>query len=125
MLAYHAIDGTENNESNKAIAAANTGETTTEDKKTRFALIECVMKNYKRTFKTHRSVTDSDTGYINKVVSAMKVPSFVQSQEQQQQTSEQGQEQEQEPQPVQERISGSATSEHDRNRSSGSTRTTR
>ena len=100
MLAYHAIDGTENNESNEAVAAANTGETTTEDKKTTFALIECVMKNYKRTFKTHRSVADSDTGYINKVVSAMKVPSFVQSQEQQQQTSEQGQEQEQEPQPV-------------------------
>jgi hypothetical protein len=84
MLAYHAIDNTDNNnnnnnnESNQAITAATAGETrTNEDNKTTFALIESIIKTYKHTYKTHRSVADSDTGYINKVVSAMNMASYM------------------------------------------------
>jgi hypothetical protein len=83
MLAYNAIDN--NNDANEANTAANTGEAPAEDKKTTFALIESIIKNYKHTYKTHRSVADSDTGYINKVVSAMKMASFMHEQQQQQQ----------------------------------------
>ena len=94
MLAYQAIDNN-NDESNELTTAANGGEpaATNEDKKTTFALIENVIKNYKRTYKTHRSVADSDTGYINKVVSAMKMASYMH--EQQQRTWEHGDQQQQ------------------------------
>ena len=79
MLAYNAIDN--NNDANEANTAANGGEpAANEDKKTTFVLIESIIKNYKHTYKTHRSVTDSDTGYINKVVSAMKMASFMHQQ---------------------------------------------
>ena len=103
MLAYHAIDNSSgnnnnnNNEPNEAITAATTGgNRTNEEKKTTFALIETIIKNYKHTYKTHRSVADSDTGYINEVVSAMKMASYMQEQQlveasdQQQQQTEQG-----------------------------------
>jgi hypothetical protein len=108
MLAYHAIDAnTENNEpSQETTTSANTGETSTievkkEDNKTTFSLIENIIKNYKHTYKTHRSVADSDTGYyINKVVMAMKMSSFMlehqkkisgEEQQQQQELRENGQ----------------------------------
>ena len=103
MLAYHAIDNSSgnnnnnNNEPNEAITAATTGgNRTNEEKKMTFALIETIIKNYKHTYKTHRSVADSDTGYINEVVSAMKMASYMQEQQlveasdQQQQQTEQG-----------------------------------
>ena len=82
MLAYNAIDNnTNNNEPNEPIAAANAQET--DDKKTTFAVIERIIKNYKHTYKTHRSVADSDTGYISRVVSTMKMASFMREQQQQ------------------------------------------
>jgi hypothetical protein len=88
MLAYNAIDyknTTDNSEQpNNATTAANT---TTDDKKTTFAIIESIIKNYKqtnkthrsatKTYKTHRSVADSKCSYINNVVSAMKMASFM------------------------------------------------
>jgi hypothetical protein len=87
MLAYNAIDykNTDNSkQSNKATTAANT---TTDDKKTTFAMIESIIKNYKQTnkthrsatatYKTHRSVADSECSYINNVVNAMKMASFM------------------------------------------------
>jgi hypothetical protein len=98
MLAYHAIDNNNNNnnEPNEPIAAANAQET--DDKKTTFALIESI-KNYKHTYKTHRSVADSDTGYINRVVSTMKMASFMREQQQQNNVNqEQAQEQQQQQQ---------------------------
>jgi hypothetical protein len=54
-------------------------------------MIETIIKNYKHTYKTHRSVADSDTGYINEVVSAMKMASYMQ--ERQQRTSHHGDQQ--------------------------------
>jgi hypothetical protein len=93
MLAYQAIDNNKD-ESNEPTRAANGGEpAANEGKKTTFALIENVIKNYKLTYKTHRSVADSDTGYINKVVSAMKMASYMH--EQQQRTREHGDQQQQ------------------------------
>jgi hypothetical protein len=87
MLAYNAIDykNTDNSKQpNEATTAANT---TTDKKKTTFAMIESIIKNYKQTnkthrsatdtYKTHRSVADSECSYINNVVSAMKMASFM------------------------------------------------
>jgi hypothetical protein len=97
MLAYNAIDNNNNNEPNGPIApAANAQETN--DKKTTFALIESIIKNYKHTYKTHRSVADSDTGYINRVVSTMKMASFMREQQQQNDMMNQEQAQEQQQQ---------------------------
>jgi hypothetical protein len=92
MLAYHAIDNNKD-ESNEPRTAENGEPAANEDKKTTFALIESVIKTYKHTYKTHRSVADSDTGYINQVVSAMKMAAFIS--QHQQQTSEQGDQQQQ------------------------------
>lgn len=114
MLAYHAIDAnTEKNKTIKETTTANTEETSTievrkENNKTTFALIENVIKNYKHTYKTHRSVADSDTGYINKVVMAMKMSSFMQ--EHQKKISDDDQEQEQQQQLCENgHVSGSAS----------------
>ena len=109
MLAYNAIDykNTENSKQpNEATTAANTA---MDDKKTTFAMIESIIKNYKQTnkthrsatdtYKTHRSVADSECSYINNVVNAMKMASFMHesqpktSVEQQEQQCEQQQEQ--------------------------------
>jgi hypothetical protein len=80
MLAYKAIDNNKD-ESNEPTTAANGGESAAnEDKKTTFALIENVIKNYKLTYKTHRSVTDLDT--VKKVVCAMKMASYMHEQQQ-------------------------------------------
>jgi hypothetical protein len=100
MLAYHAIDknnnNNNNNESNVAPTAATTGDTTTnKDKKTTFALIASIIKNYKHTYKTHRSVADSDTGYINQVVSAMKMALFISKQQQGEREQQEGSNQQQ------------------------------
>jgi hypothetical protein len=93
MLAHHAIDNNKD-ELNEPRTAENGGEpAANEDKKMTFALIESVIKTYKQTYKTHRSVADSDTGYINQVVSAMKMAAFIS--QHQQQTSEQGDQQQQ------------------------------
>jgi hypothetical protein len=56
MLAYNAIDynNNENNEpTGKATTAANTS---TDDKKTTFAMIETIIKNYKQTNKQNTQV---------------------------------------------------------------------
>jgi hypothetical protein len=91
MLAYQEIDNNKD-ELNKPMTSANGGEpAANKDKKTTFALIENVLKNYKLTYKTHRSVADLDTGYINKVVRAMKMASYMH--EQQQRTREHGDQQ--------------------------------
>jgi hypothetical protein len=87
MLAYNAIDykNTDNSKQpNEATTAANT---TVDDKKTAFAMIESIIKNYKqtnktcwsatKTYKTHRSVADSECSYINNVVSAMSMALFM------------------------------------------------
>ena len=83
MLAYEAIDSNKD-KSNEPTTAANGGEPAAnkDNKKTTFALIESIIKNYKHTYKTHRSVADSDTGYINQVVSAMKMASYISEQQQ-------------------------------------------
>jgi hypothetical protein len=93
MLAYSAIDNN-NDAANEPTTAANGGEPAkNDDKKTTFALIESVIKTYRHTYKTHSLVADSDTGYINQVVSAMKMASFISRH--QQQTSEHGDQQQQ------------------------------
>jgi hypothetical protein len=85
MLANIAIDykNTDNSEQPNKAAANKTAD----DKKTTFAMIEIIIKNYKQknkthrsatnTYKTHRSVTDSECSYINSVVSAMKMALFM------------------------------------------------
>jgi hypothetical protein len=96
MLTYRAIDNNKD-ESNEPRTAANGGEpVANKDKKTTFALIKSVIKNYKHTYKTHRSVADSDTGYISQVVFAMKMAAFIS--QHQQQTSEHGDQQQQQQQ---------------------------
>jgi hypothetical protein len=108
MLAYSAIDNN-NDAANEPTTAANGGEPAKNDnKKNTFALIESVIKTYRHTYKTHRSVADLDTGYINQVVSAMKMASFIRRQ--QQQTSKHGKQQQQQQQSEQgQSSSGSAS----------------
>ena len=56
MLAYNAIDN--NNDANEANTAANGGEpAANEDKKTTFALIESIVKNYKHTWISEQRIT--------------------------------------------------------------------
>jgi hypothetical protein len=106
MLAYSAIDNN-NDAANEPTTAANGGEPAkNDDKKTTFALIESISKTYKHTYKTHRSVADLDTGYINQVVSAMKMASFIS--QHQQQTSEHGDQQQQQQQSEQVRSSSAS-----------------
>jgi hypothetical protein len=107
VLAYHAIDYNKD-ASNEPRTAANGGEpAANNDNKTTFALIESVIKNYKHTYKTHRSVADSDTGYINHVVSAMKMAAFIS--QHQQQTREHGDQQQQQQSEQWRSSSGSAS----------------
>jgi len=107
---------TENNEPSQETTSANTGETSTievkneDNNKTTFSLIENIIKNYKHTYKTHRSVADSDTGYINKVVMAMKMSSFMHEHQKKISGEEQQQQQQQQQQLCENvQISGSAS----------------
>jgi predicted metal-dependent TIM-barrel fold hydrolase len=64
MLAYHAID----NDNPETMTNDNTTATNTGEKKQKPAISMTMIENIVKTYKTHRNIGDSDTGYINSVV---------------------------------------------------------